>query len=147
MGGADALYGDSITPEDLCDAWVVDLAGDMPEAHQAACLHHMNRIFADVESVPGSYTRLRSLAESIAACLTGADAHDGWEHPAEPPARLYVMCQQGMNRSGLLTGLILRALGVPAADALKAVGTRPGALSNQTYARLVAEWDTPGDPP
>jgi hypothetical protein len=45
-----------------------------------------------------------------------------------------------MNRSGLLAGLILRALGVPAEAALAAVAARPGALTNQTYARLVRDW-------
>lgn len=141
MGGADALFGGRVEPDDLRDAWVLDLAGDMPETHQTACLHRMTRVFADVESVPAGFGRLCSLARSVAACLSGEMAGDDWDHPARPPARLYVMCQQGMNRSGLLTGLILRALGVPADAALAAVGTRPGALSNQTYARLVTNWD------
>lgn len=140
MGGADALYGDRLHPDDLREAWLIDLAGDIPAAHRDACAHWLPRVFADIDGLPPGYERLTRLAESIAACLTGADAHDGWEHPATPPARLYVMCQQGMNRSGLLSGLILRALGVPAGEALAALASRPGALTNQTYARLVREW-------
>lgn len=140
MGGADSLHGEPLTPENLRDAWVIDLAGDMPESHRSACGHWLPRVFADMEQVPHDYARLGALAESIAACLTGEDAGDGWPHPAEPPPRLYVMCQQGLNRSGLLTGLILRALGVSAEDAIAAVATRSGALANHTFARLVREW-------
>ena len=148
MGGADSLHGELISPEDLHDAWVVDLAGDMPPGHREACACWLPRVFVDVEQVPHGYERLVALAESIAACITGAgtpgsgDAarDDGWPHPAEPPARLYIMCQQGMNRSGLLAGLVLRALGVSADDALAAIATRPGALTNQTFVRLIRAW-------
>ena len=153
MGGADSLHGELVTPDDLRDAWVVDLAGDMPSAHRDACACWLPRVFVDIEQVPHGYERLISLAESIAACITGPDtpgsgdaARDhGWPHPAEPPRRLYVMCQQGMNRSGLLAGLILRALGVSADDALAAIATRPGALTNQTFVRLIRDWPAPDD--
>lgn len=139
MGGANSLHGDRLTPVDLCDAWVIDLAGDMPAEFCAACSHWLPRVFADVEQVPHGYERLAALADSIAACLTGEEQVDGWPHPPKPPQRLYVMCQQGLNRSGLLTGLILRALGVPPNDALAAIAARPGALTNQTYVRLVRD--------
>jgi len=145
MGGADSLHGELVTPEDLRDAWVVDLAGDMPPGHRAACACWLPRVFVDVERVPYGYERLVSLAESIAACVTGAESADSWPHPSEPPSRLYVMCQQGMNRSGLLAGLVLRALGVAADDALAAIATRPGALTNQTFVRLIRAW--PERPP
>jgi hypothetical protein len=140
MGGANSLHGDLIAPSDLFDAWVVDLAGDMPAEYRTACGHWLPRVFADVEQVPHGYQRLAALAASIAACLAGEVRDDGWPHPADPPRRLYVMCQQGLNRSGLLTGLILRALGVPPEDALRAIAARPGALTNLTYVRLVREW-------
>lgn len=139
MGGADSLHGEPVQPADLRDAWLIDLAGDMPEPYRAACSHWLPRVFADVETAPHGYERLLTLARGIAACIAGAPDVVGWERPATPPRRVYVMCQQGMNRSGLLTGLILRALGVPADAALAAIATRPGALSNQTYARLVRE--------
>lgn len=140
MGGANSLRGDLLDPADLCDAWVIDLAGDMPAELRAACSHWLPRVFADVEQVPHEYERLSALARSIAACLMGEERANGWPHPAEPPRRLYVMCQQGLNRSGLLTGLILRALGVPSNEALAAIAIRPGALTNQTYVRLVRDW-------
>ena len=94
-----------------------------------------------MEQVPHEYARLSELAASSAACSTGAERDDGWPHPDQPPTRLYVMCQQGMNRSGLLAGLILRALGISADDALAAIATRPGALTNRTYADLIRAWN------
>ena len=140
MGGAQAANGDLVEPGDLEDAWVIDLAGDMPEAYRAACRYWQARVFADMEQVPSDYPRLTALAESIAAAMSGSGGNATRPHPAETPRRVYVMCQQGMNRSGLLTGLILRALGVSGDEAIAAVGNRPGALHNQTYARLVREW-------
>lgn len=140
MGGAHSLHGALVTPEDLYGSWVIDLAGEMPAAHRAACAHWMPRVFADVEAVPHDYRRLAALVESISGCLSGVDRDHSWPHPSEAPRRLYVMCQQGMNRSGLLTGLILRSLGVAPDLAMAAVGTRPGALTNQTYVRLILEW-------
>ena len=145
MGGAQALNGDAVGPEDLEDAWVIDLAGDMPQAYRDACRYWQARVFADIEQLPPDYPRLTALAESIAAAMSGLPGNDAWPHPAEQPQRVYVMCQQGMNRSGLLAGLILRALGVSAEDALTAIATRPGALTNQTFARLIRDW--PDHPP
>ncbi len=177
MGGADSLHGDLLSPEDLADAWVVDLAGEMPEEHRAACGQWLPCVFADMEQAPHGYARLTTLAASIAACIIGKDHNDGrlhptrppgrvyvpcrtehhgavdggrlsdWEHSATPPARLYVMCQQGLNRSGLFMGLLLRALGMSAADAVSAIAGRPGALNNQTFVRLIYAWPsiTPED--
>src|SRR5262249_31308327 len=126
-------------------------------------------------SVPHGYARLAALAESIAAALTGGEGGAEWEHPKEPPARLYVqcrtesptgmgggvmereqmatppprlyiLCQQGLNRSGLLTGLVLRALGVSAQDVIASIASQrgTGALSNLTFVRLIHAW--PGVP-
>jgi hypothetical protein len=140
MGGAYSLHGNRLLPEDLADAWVIDVAGDLSAPYRAACGLWLPCVFADFEEEPPVYARLRALARSLAACLTGAAADDGWEHPATPPARIYLLCNQGLNRSGLMTGLILRALGVPAEDTLAAIASRPGALSNRTFARLVRDW-------
>ena len=93
MGGADSLYGEHVGPEDLRDAWVVDLAGDMPEAHQAACTYWQSRVFADMEAVPQQYDRLAALARSIAAGLSGDALDTEAGHPPATPARLYIMCQ------------------------------------------------------
>jgi hypothetical protein len=140
MGGANSLHGELLVPDELCDAWLIDLAGELPDEYRSACAHWLPRVFADIEAVPQHFDRLDALARSLAACMSGDTHADGWPHPHEPPRRLYVMCQQGMNRSGLLTGLILRALGVSTEDALAAIASRPGALTNQTYLRLLHEW-------
>jgi hypothetical protein len=140
MGGANSLHGELLVPEELRDTWLIDLAGEMPDEHRRACACWLPRVFADIEAVPQHFDRLDALARSLAACMSGDTRSNGWPHPHEPPRRLYVMCQQGMNRSGLLTGLILRALGASTEDALDAIASRPGALTNQTYLRLLHEW-------
>ena len=140
MGGAYSLHGDPLLLDDFAGACVIDVAGDLSAAYQAACGLWLPCVFADFEEEPPVYARLTSLARSIAACLTGAEAGDGWEHPTIPPSRIYLLCNQGLNRSGLITGLILRALGVPADDTLAAIATRPGALSNRTFVRLVRQF-------
>jgi hypothetical protein len=140
MGGAYATIGERVTVGDLSDAWLLDMAGLMPDSHRAACGHLLDHVFNDYEETPADYERLAALARSIGACLDGREGLPDWEHPQARPPRLYVMCSQGLNRSGLLVGLILRALGVSGNDALAAIGTRPGSLTNQTFVRLVLEF-------
>lgn len=140
MGGAHSAFGDAVHAGDLEDAWVLDLANDMPDDYRAAVSLLLHRVFGDTEEVPSAYARIESLARSLAACLMGRDGEGSWEHPQVPPRRLYVMCSQGLNRSGLVTGLILRALGLSGEEALAAVQRhRPGALNNLTFAGLVRE--------
>jgi hypothetical protein len=137
MGGANALHGERIELDMLSEAWIIDLAGDLPDPHREQAGLWLPHIFTDSETEPSNLHRLRELAESIAAAILGRPSDAAWAHPAEPPARLYVLCQQGLNRSGLVTGLILRALGHTAEETLAAIATRPGALNNQTYVRLL----------
>jgi hypothetical protein len=138
MGGAHSAAGRRLRPHDLRGAWVVDCAGDMPAAYRAAAALWLDRVFPDVEEPPPSYARLDALARSLACCLLGRRDGDGWEHPAEPPRRLYVLCTQGLNRSGLVMGRILRGLGLSGEEALATLGRhRPGVLNNLTFARLV----------
>ena len=139
MGGADALHGEPVLVEDVRNAWVVDLAGDLPQAHREAAALWLPRVFADIEAEPANLARLRGLAGSVAGALAGGTTTEGWEHPSSPPERIYILCTHGLNRSGLVTGLLLRALGLSAEQAAAAIETRPGALNNRTYARLVAE--------
>lgn len=148
MGGADAATGTPIAPADLRGAWVIDCAGDMPEEHQAAAALWLFRVFQDIEEQPGMYARIESLAVSVAACLTRlAGGSDRWEHPAEPPVRLYVICNQGFNRSGLVLGRILRRLGLTGDQSLRLLtGHRPGAMNNLTFARLVHSPEVDGSP-
>ena len=140
MGGAHSAFGDAVHAGDLADAWVLDLANDLPDDHRTAASLLLHRVFGDTEEIPSAYARIEALARSLAACLMGRADGDGWEHPPEPPRRLYVMCSQGLNRSGLVTGRILRALGLSGEEALAAVQRhRPGALNNLTFAELVRE--------
>jgi hypothetical protein len=55
--------------------------------------------------------------------------------------RVLVTCSMGWNRSGLVTGLILRALGFPGGKAVDLIKQRrgPGALSNWSFAGLVRD--------
>jgi hypothetical protein len=140
MGGAHSAFGDAVHVGDLENAWVLDLANDMPDDHRAAAALLLHRVFGDSEEVPSAYARIDSLARSLAACLAGQDGDGRWDHPQEPPRRLYVMCSQGLNRSGLVTGRILRALGLSGEEAVAAVQRhRPGALNNLIFAGLVRE--------
>jgi len=49
--------------------------------------------------------------------------------------RVIVACHMGLNRSTLVAGLAMRLLGVPAADAIRAIRAArgPEALSNGTF--------------
>lgn len=137
MGGADALHGEPLDLAGLADAWIIDLAGEMPPMHRKAAGLWLPRVFLDAETRPSNLSGLVELAQSIAAVMGGP----AWEgirpHPGDPPRRVYVMCQHGLNRSGLVTGLILRALGLSAEESVAAIATRPGALNNLTFAALV----------
>lgn len=145
MGGADSLHGELLGVAHVEDAWIIDLAGEMPHDLRKAATLWLPRVFVDTEGEPPNLAWLHSLAGSVAAAVTSSAAETAseWPHPAEPPARIYVMCQHGMNRSGLVTGLILRALGAGAEDTLAGIASRPGALNNQTYARLVRAFGPP----
>jgi len=141
MGGAQSTTGEPLSVDDLAGAWVIDCAGDMPEHYRAASAWWLTTTFQDCEELPTCWQRLEALAHSVSRCLTGAAMSGTAEdHPAEPPARLYVFCNQGMNRSGLLVGRILRGLGLAGDETVCCITThRPGALSNGTFARLVRE--------
>jgi protein-tyrosine phosphatase len=48
------------------------------------------------------------------------------------------MCSHGMNRSGLVTGLLLRRLGFGADEAIARIrAARRGALSNDSFVDLI----------
>ncbi len=48
------------------------------------------------------------------------------------------MCQHGMNRSGLVSGLILRSLGVDPESAIQRIRkARPGALANDGFVDML----------
>jgi hypothetical protein len=146
VGGAHAVHGSAVGSEEVRDAWILDVAGDLPAALVERAARHVPKVFQDIEAVPHDYARLVAIVGALARSLEGGLAPT--EHagralpvlPAEPPARLYVMCKQGLNRSALAAGLLLRALGVEGAEAVRLVrAQRPGALSNVTFERLLLE--------
>lgn len=124
MGGAHSLAGEVIEKSHLRRAWLVDCAGDMPLEWRPAALMWLPLVFADLD-VP--LNRSLRLEETVARLASAVAA-------LSPPEAVYVMCTHGMNRSGLVTGLLLRALGVPGDEAIARVrAARPGALSNQQF--------------
>ncbi len=128
MGGAHTHLGHPITLAAIERAWVIDCAGDMPRDYRARAGRWFARIFPDLDAVPTAMDAIRELAASVAAGLAADQA----------PEHLYVVCQHGMNRSGLVSGLILRELGLPGVETVSRIlAARPGALSNQAFRRLV----------
>lgn len=138
VGGSDTALGDELELHHLEDAWLIDCAGEMTPAFRDAALACFPRVFADLEVLPSNYERLRALARDIGARVRGEAAEALAEHAS--PVRVFVMCSQGFNRSGLMAGLILRELGAEPDEIVRAIRrARPGALSNEAFVRLLTE--------
>ena len=144
VGGAHTAHGAIVGTAEVRDAWILDLAGDLPSILVAEARRHVPKVIQDIEAVPHDYGRLQAIVEALARSLEGVPGpkeHAGRalpELPAEPPARLYVMCKQGLNRSALAAGLLLRAFGLDGAEAVRLLRAgRPGALSNVTFEQLI----------
>lgn len=130
MGGAHSHRGDEIRHEALAGCWLIDTAGDMPSEHRAAALRLIACVFVDTEGVPSPFWRIEQTVADAAGAARGESG------PA--PTDIYIVCQHGMNRSGLVTGLLLQELGLPPTDAIGRIRRhRPGALSNHTFERLL----------
>ena len=127
MGGAHSLAGEALDIATLNNAVIIDCAGDMPAALRAAAGLRLANVFQDVDSWPMHFDRLEANARHAARALQDHSASD-----------VYAMCTHGMNRSGLAAGLVLRALGVEGDEAVRLIRlARPGALSNDTFRRIV----------
>lgn len=130
MGGAHSHRGDEIRHEALSASWLIDTAGDMPAEHRAAALRMIACVFVDTEGIPSPFWRIE---QTVAHATAAARGESG---PA--PSDIYIVCQHGMNRSGLVTGLLLQQLGLQPGDAIDRIRrNRPGALSNHTFERLL----------
>jgi protein-tyrosine phosphatase len=130
MGGAHTARGESLSAETARDAVIVDCAGDVPVGLREAARRFQHCVFLDVEERPPSWLRIRGMAAAIAEECRAAGG----------PTGLYVLCTHGMNRSGLVTGLFLRQFGVGAEESIALIrAARPGALSNETFVRLLLE--------
>ena len=140
MGGSQSLVGEPVAPADLRDAIVIDCAGELPRLHRAAAGRYLPCVFVDTEAEQHSFTRVASLVHELATTISAPPG------AAQQPPRIFVFCQYGLNRSGLVTGLLLRALGASTEAAVGSVRlARPGALNNLTFGRLIAEWRCPLD--
>src|SRR5207249_2645544 len=119
---------------------VVDCAGDLGAAYRRRAAAYVPRVILDVETSPYALPRLQALALDLARCIV-----DGASPKfAERPPRVYVLCQYGMNRSGLMAGLLLRALGEEPDAVVRLIRRfRPGSLSNQTFVALIEGWQPP----
>lgn len=134
MGGAHSHLGQEITERTVSESWVLDCAGDMPVHLQAVSQRWASVVFADIDERPAKFERLVETVRewSIELRLAGGDSK---------PGDVFVMCQYGMNRSGLATGLLLRTLGIDGDETVsRIVRARPGALSNDAFRRLLRDW-------
>jgi hypothetical protein len=131
MGGAHSLRGDAVLIEHAERGWFVDCAGDMPPTYREAAARWTPHVFADIDAVPPAIERLLEIVRRIAAELR--------EGVVEAD-HLFLMCQHGMNRSGLVAGLMLRELGLGGEAAVERIlSQRPGALSNVAFRTIVLE--------
>ena len=130
MGGAHSQRGEAILHEALSTSRLIDTAGDMPAEHRAAASRAISCVFVDTEGVPSPFWRIeQTVDEAVAAALGEA---------AVPPEHIYIVCAHGMNRSGLITGMVLGKLGLKADDAIRRIRHhRPGALSNETFQAIL----------
>ncbi len=128
MGGARSLRGEPLALAALQAAWLVDCAGDMPALYRTAAAAHLPCVFADLEALTMPSRYILAVVDRLTDAVTSVGA----------PAAVYVMCTHGMNRSGLIAGLLLRRLGLDAETALARIRTaRPGALSNGSFVDLL----------
>lgn len=130
MGGAHSLIGETLEREHLGRSWVIDCAGDMHGSYREMAERWVACVFPDLDGPLASSNQVaRAVDEALAAVLSANGA---------APERIYVMCQHGMNRSGLVSGLILRGLGVEAREAVDRIRmARPGALANEAFRHMV----------
>lgn len=129
MGGAHSHVGDEMTHDALRTAWVIDCAGEIDAAYRSSTARWLACVFPDLDGPLASSNRVEEVVQ-----LTLASIVDGTERPQ----RVYVMCQHGMNRSGLVTGLLLRGLGLEPRDTVERIRrARPGALANDHFRLMV----------
>lgn len=134
MGGAHARHGLEVTAEDFSRALVIDCAGDLSDGHRESAGSWLSCVFADLEVHPSQIDRIGATARKAAQILRAGNSKE-----------VYVFCQYGMNRSGLVSGLVLRELGVDAEEAVVRIRTaRPGALSNLTFLNLIHDYRPAG---
>lgn len=140
MGGTQSALGSPIAHRELARAVVIDCAGELPDGYRRSAALYVPCVFTDLEAPPARLAAIEALVADLAGRIRGAVSPSA----PEPLERVYLLCQAGMNRSGLLAGLLLRALGEDADAAIDGIRRlRPGALSNQTFEALIRAWTPP----
>ncbi len=132
MGGAHSQVGEPFHPQQLHNACVIECAGDLPAHYEPATRLWVPSIFIDIEGRPVRFERLLELTAMVADAARGrgTDAVDA----------VYSICTHGMNRSGLMAGLVLRELGMSGQDVVELITTkRTGSLSNLSFRRILLE--------
>ncbi len=133
MGGAHSHVGDVIGLDEARRGWFVDCAGEMPVSHREAAFRWTLSVFADLDGRPPNLHYLEQNVREMVETIHHATAPGH-----ESPEHIYVMCHHGMNRSGLVAGMLLRALGMPGDEAVRRITSRrPGALSNLAFRGIV----------
>jgi hypothetical protein len=124
MGGSHSHVGELVSDAPLENSWIIDCAGVMPTWYREQVGRWVACVFEDVESRP---SRLWHIEEVVKATAEAVSIEAG-------PSDVIIVCQHGMNRSGLMSGLLLRALGFEGEAAVSRIKERrPGALSNLTF--------------
>lgn len=134
MGGAHSLAGEAWVEQELQSSWVIDCAGEIDRSFRALTARWLACVFPDLDGPLSSSNRVAHVVQ---------EALEAIARPAgKAPERLYIMCQHGMNRSGLVTGLVLRGLGVPPRETIERIRlARPGALANDHFRLMVLRED------
>lgn len=130
MGGAHSVVGELLVPGDLAGSWLIDCAGEFDRAYRDSLGRWLSCVFPDLDGPLSASNRVHHVVEeAVNAVLAGNGT---------APERIYVMCQHGMNRSGLVAGLIMRSFGVTPVEAVDRIrAARPGALANDSFRRLI----------
>lgn len=127
MGGVRGEVGDQLPGEWWAASWVLDCCGELPEPYRKLARRYVPWVFADLDQVPDRFDELRELCAAWARELALGTVRG-----------IVILCQYGMNRSGLATGLVMRALGWPPEEAIAQIRrVRPGALNNRTFESLL----------
>lgn len=130
MGGAHTPRGEELVAARLERSWVIDCAGDIDRSYRSLTNRWVACVFPDIDGRPAAELLISTVVREAAAAIESG--------PGAAPERIYVMCQHGMNRSGLLSGLILRSLGLDVESAIQRIRkARPGALANDGFVDML----------
>lgn len=129
MGGSHTHIGVPLAEAAMETSWVIDCAGGMPPRYRVEASRWVSCVFADIDARPTQAARIEEIVREVAVAV---------RHPEASAADIFVVCQHGMNRSGLVAGLLLRELGFSPADAVSRITERrPGALSNVVFRQML----------